>query len=170
MNWKIINGFDGYSVSDTGLIKNNKTGRILKTRLSKKGYVTVTVRPDGRSSAKNFRIHREVAEAFIYNELNLPQVNHKNCDKTDNHVSNLEWVTAKENINHAIVNGRRVSLHGEDNSESKLTDSDVREILRSYIPFCNVYGSRALSKKFGVGKSTIGRVVRREDWKHISID
>ena len=80
-----------YSVSASGEIRNDKTGRILKPRVSQKGYCTVDI------DRKCVRVHRAVAEAFIPNPDNLPQVNHKNEDKTDNRVENLEWCDNRYN-------------------------------------------------------------------------
>lgn len=72
-------------------------GRILKQHVSKsKGYLFVGFRIDGKIVTKS--VHRLVAQTFISNPDNLPEVNHKDCDKTNNGVSNLEWVTHAENI------------------------------------------------------------------------
>ena len=96
MTWKKIKGHENYSVSDTGLIRNNNTGRIRKGIPNYHGYLRVLL------DQKQIRIHRAVALAFLPNPLNKPQVNHKNGDKTDNRVENLEWVTDEENRQHAI--------------------------------------------------------------------
>lgn len=92
-----------YSISNTGKVRNNKTTRILKPIKDKDGYSLVgLVTTLGN---KQFKIHRLVAQAFIPNPDNKPQVNHINGDKSDNRVINLEWNTCKENINHAISFG-----------------------------------------------------------------
>ncbi|EOY8024275.1 HNH endonuclease [Salmonella enterica] len=72
-------------------------------------------------------MHRLVAEAFIDNQKLCPQVNHKNGIKTDNNVSNLEWVTAQQNILHAFSNSL-MSFTGEKNGRAKLTMDQVKEI------------------------------------------
>ena len=106
MNWKEIVGFEGrFSISDCGIIKNDITGKELKTTISKKGYHQVSTKPFGRNGkTKVFRIHREVALAFIPNLYNKSTVNHIDGDKNNNYVSNLEWATVSENIQHAFDN------------------------------------------------------------------
>lgn len=101
-HWISIYGFDRYQASDLGRIRNDE-GHIMVPYLSKSGYLTVKLFKEGKHYPKY--VHRLVAETFIPNYLNDRQVNHKNGDKTDNRVNNLEWVTTSENIRHAIDNG-----------------------------------------------------------------
>lgn len=93
--WRQIPGYEGlYEVSSYGRVRNSKTYRILK-HWTTFGYLMV-----GLSGRKKFYVHRLVAETFIPNIEKLPQVNHKDEDKTNNRVDNLEWCTAKYNINY----------------------------------------------------------------------
>lgn len=90
----------GYFVTENGDIINGKNNRILKPFSDcNKGYMVVEIK------GKRYKVHRIVAETFIPNPDNKPQVNHKNGNKKDNRVSNLEWVTGSENAIHAIKNG-----------------------------------------------------------------
>ena len=106
MIWKTIEGTNGeYQVSDTGLVKTTKTGRILKPTVSSHGYERVCLFKMDRE--RRYRVHRLVAMAFIPNPDNLPQVNHIDGNKRNNHVSNLEWVTNEQNSHHARDHGLR---------------------------------------------------------------
>lgn len=118
--WRTINGYEGYyeisslgrvrSVSRVILLGNNRKhnlkGRILKTRVNDRGYVYVGLSKEGKR--KSLRVHRLVAEAFLKNPFNKPQINHINEIKTDNTISNLEWVTQEENMNHGTRKERMI--------------------------------------------------------------
>ena len=95
--WKQIEGFSNYEISNTGKVRNLTTGYILKGRLSKSGYLQVSIKNDETKTFKNQYIHRLVAIYFIPNPENKREVNHINGDKTVNEVDNLEWVTPSEN-------------------------------------------------------------------------
>jgi len=90
--WKKIVGFDDYSVSDNGKIRNDKTGIIRKPQTYTKGYYSV------RLNGKNQLIHRLVAKAFVPNPERKAVVDHINGDHKDNRASNLRWVTTAENL------------------------------------------------------------------------
>lgn len=97
--WKDVASYEGlYQVSDLGHVRSlrHEKALILKPGSSGKGYLNVRLCRDGK--VKALYIHRLVAEAFIPNPLNLPQVNHKDEDKTNNAVNNLEWCTAEYNL------------------------------------------------------------------------
>lgn len=98
--WKKIEGFDNYSVSKDGEIRNTKTGRTLKKQ-SNRGYECVSLWKNGKG--KRLQVHRLVAIAFIPNPNNLPCVDHINTIKTDNRVENLRWCTQKENCNNPLT-------------------------------------------------------------------
>ena len=93
--WKVIEGFDLYEISNTGKIRNKK-GKILKPFDNGKGYLKFTLKQDGRRKSKY--IHRLVASAFIPNPDNKPFINHIDNDPTNNCSENLEWCTHQENI------------------------------------------------------------------------
>lgn len=106
MEWKFIEGTNReYQVSSTGLVKTTKTGRILRACVDQRGYLRVALFKTNRE--KRYKVHRLVAEAFIPNPQGLPQVNHKDGNKANNCVSNLEWVTNEQNMKHAKENGLR---------------------------------------------------------------
>lgn len=104
--WKEVVGSNGqYLVSNTGKVKTAKTGRILKPAVDQRGYERVCLFKMDR--CKTFKVHRLVATAFIPNEEMKAQVNHKDGNKRNNCVENLEWMTNAENMHHANVNGLR---------------------------------------------------------------
>jgi len=129
---KDVKGFEGkYAVTRDGNVLNCKKGRYLKPKLTKFGYYEVALsnQTNGTRNVSYKRIHRLVAEAFIDNPGNLEQVNHKNGNKLDNRVENLEWCTAKQNIQHAWQNG--LSRPSKPNLGKKLpnTESKYRNVI-----------------------------------------
>ena len=107
MEWKDIDRYEGlYQVSDTGEIRSLKTGKILKQEKSKCGYFRVTLYKNHKHT--HYSVHRLVAEAFIPNPLNLPQINHKSEDKRDNRVETLEWCDCTYNNNYGTRHERCV--------------------------------------------------------------
>lgn len=108
--WKPVIGFEGlYEVSNFGNVRSLerngtiKGGRMMAKVLDNYGYYMCKLR--NKNIIKMPKIHRLVAQSFIPNPDNKPQVNHINGDKLDNRVENLEWVTSRENIMHAVDNG-----------------------------------------------------------------
>lgn len=87
--------FDHIDVSDCGRVKNRRTGTVLKQRPGAHGYVIVDIKEGGKRITKF--VHRLVAVTFLPNPLNLPQVNHKDDNKANNNVENLEWCTVSYN-------------------------------------------------------------------------
>lgn len=102
MKYTKIQNFETYGVSKKGEVINLKTQRILKLVKTPHGYLSVGIIFGGKK--RSFRVHRLVAQTFIPNPENKPQVNHIDGDKLNNDVSNLEWVTHTENIKHAFEN------------------------------------------------------------------
>lgn len=102
--WKTLNEpFEKYAVSNTGLIKTIKSNKIHSQFERYDGYMQATLHSKGKG--KNFKVHRLVAMMFLENENNLPYVNHKDGNKKNNNVDNLEWCTPRQNNLHAVENG-----------------------------------------------------------------
>lgn len=125
--WSNITDFPQYSVSNKGEVVNNETNKILSPWKNSHGYLQVSLYKNGKKYNK--QIHRLVAEAFIPNPDNKPTVNHsdKKGTKTDNRVSNLEWATMSEQMNHVHSNKLSSNI-GETHVNSKIKNTDIKNI------------------------------------------
>lgn len=121
--WKPIEGFEEYKVSSLGRICL-KEGVVARGRPHKtSGYVHASFKSG--SNLVSPLVHRVVAQTFIPNPLNKPIVNHKNGNRSDNRVENLEWATASENTKHAHDTSLRKTARGNESPLAKGTRSDV---------------------------------------------
>lgn len=100
---KNIENFEDYTIDSYGNVYSKRKNKYLKQAINRDGYCKVTLQKN--KFTKMYSVHRLVAQTFIPNPNNLPQVNHINGIKTDNRIENLEWVTAKENMNKAVEIG-----------------------------------------------------------------
>lgn len=178
--YKDIKGYEGlYAVDENGNVwsyektspigKNggvvNRGGLILKpSQQGRTKHQRVMLFKNGKR--KSYLIHRLVAQAFIPNPENLPLINHKDCDPTNNHISNLEWCTAKQNSIHAYQNGRWIppNQKGSANSNCIFTDDDIKQIRKLH----ESIGSCAeIARQYKVNPKTINQIVNRKRWAHI---
>jgi hypothetical protein len=155
-------------VARDGRILSTKSGKILRTQVNQKGYEVFCTRLDGREGKSTLlRVHRLVAETYVYNPENKLFVNHKDGDKLNNHYANLEWVTNKENVRHAFATGLATGRLGAYNPAAVLTDQQAQDIRLEYKQHSRDRGCRALGRKYGVGHQVISRVVRGESYAKI---
>ena len=129
-NWKSIAGYEGlYEVSDLGRVKSLKFGKekILKSGKNTRGYLQVCLYKDCHT--KHLLVHRIVAEAFIPNTQGLETVNHKDEDKTNNSVANLEWMSNKDNLNYGTRNKRVAESHSK---KVQMLDKSTGELLATF--------------------------------------
>ena len=154
-----------YIVSDDGKIfstKNIGRGKYHKEisqRENKDGYMMVTVGLN--SNRTGVRVHRIIAEAFIDNPLNLPEVDHIDRDRKNNSVDNLRWISSFENKSQIPFEVRSKPRKHEKNGRAKLTMEDAEKIRELY------KGGKSISKiarDYNVGGSTISCVVHNKTW------
>ena len=162
--WEDIDGYGGdYQVSNFGRVKSFKHRKplIMKPGVDAYGYPQVGLCRNNKHNSH--KIHRLVAMAFIPNPLNKPEINHIDGCKSNNHVDNLEWVTAQENSRHAYATGLQVARQGEDGTTAKLTNKQA-EFIRN-----NPDGltCRQLAKMFGVAETTIGLIQRGKSFRNV---
>lgn len=176
--WKDIKDYEGlYQVSNLGRVKRLARSFIMKNGmrrtykekilsnkgLDKDGYVLRILSKDNKP--KTFKMHRLVAQAFIPNQEELPEVNHKNGIKNDNRVENLEWISTSQNQKHSIkVLGNKV-LKGEEVGNSKLTEELVLEL--RYLKATTNVTYTELQNIYGINRSTIHLAVTGRNWKHL---
>jgi hypothetical protein len=165
--WKPVIGYEGwYEVSSRGHVKRirggsgSRAGQKLAVRLSRHGYPRASL--SRKNKVKDVKVHHLVLEAFVGPMPQGKVCNHKDGNKQNNHVDNLEWVTPAENIRHA--NDILMVQHGERNSRAVFTENDVVEI-RSLAR--QGLTSRAISARFGARNRQIRKIVSGEQWPHI---
>lgn len=148
-----------YFITEDGDIFRNGVKK--KSAKSKNAYFCAQLWKNGKY--KMYYIHRLVAELYLENPSNLPQVNHKDGNKSNNNVENLEWVSAKDNSLHAHSMGL-INNKGVKNPNSKLTQEDIIYIRSVYKPYDKDFGCKSLAKKYNVNKSHIIRIIKKEKW------
>ena len=146
-----------YEITKDGEVFNKTYNRKIKYELNDKGYYRVII------GGERYFIHKLVAQKYVPNPLNKPHINHKNGIKTDNRAENLEWVTHKENIHHALNSG--LIPIGEQCSWTKLKRDDVIFIRKN-----KEISQKELSKKFNVSPSTISDIRNYKSWKKVRVE
>lgn len=145
-----------YEVFADGRIWSRRGFRWLKVHYSKSGYANVSLDLPG---IKSFRLHRLVALICIPNPENKPEVNHKDGDKNNNAVSNLEWVTHKENCDHArdVLGQSNQFEKGKNNSpRTVLSQADIQVIKMRYVAGD---GPAAIAKTYGIHRKHVSKIV-----------
>ena len=128
------------------------------------GYYNTQLRM--RPKYRQVRIHQLVGEYFVDNPNNKPCINHKDGDKLNNHYTNLEWCTIGENTSHAFSIGL-INKTGENHHHAKLKDADIPKIFELRQQGLIM---RDIGNIFGVSRRTIGDVLNRNLWTHVSIN
>lgn len=159
--WKDVIEWESlYQVSNYGNVKSKRTNKILKPYKTPSGYFTVSLCNNGYQ--KNVLVHRLVCLAFIGDMPILDCVNHKDGNKQNNRLENLEWSTYYENNIHAIETGLK-DIKGESHFNSKLNNEAVIFIRNNKLKLTQ----KDLALKFGVSQALIGMVQAYKIWRHI---
>jgi predicted XRE-type DNA-binding protein len=175
--WKDVKGYeDYYSVSNTGKILSKRKNKLLSFGDNGRGYLFVNFYNE--KGIKRFYVHRIIALSFLDNKENKTQVNHKDCNKSNNNIDNLEWNTADENIKHAVKNKRFYTSEfqkqqtskanrGSNSKVSKLKEKQV-VLIKKYLKL-NKYTQKQIAEMFGTTTANVGAIKRNKSWVHISI-
>lgn len=151
-----------YILHRDGRFQNVDTGQYMSASPNGRGrYLATSLFIDGKDVT--VFIHRALAEKYIPNPDNLPFVNHKDGNKYNNDLSNLEWCTAQENMDHAIAMGL-VNTKGENNGKSKLVESQVLEIREK---LKNGVKGVDICKEYNIHPNTVSGIKNNKRWKHL---
>ena len=155
---------DRYLINEYGKIWSLRSNIFMKPFFDKRNYLKVALR--NQTGCKHYFIHRLVTIQFIKNIGNKPQVNHKDTNKLNNHISNLEWCTNQENMTHAhSMNLYNNIPKGENHINSKLTNNDVIKIKKLLDQ--KKLNQKQIAKKFNVDPSRISSIKMGVSWKHV---
>lgn len=147
--------WDDYTITRDGRVFNNQTNTEMKQFENSKGYKMVVIH------CKQWRVHRLVAEKYVPNPDNKPQVNHIDGNKKNNNADNLEWVTNYENRQHALKNNLHVN--GDKCPWSILKEDDIKRIRRNEENF----SIKEWSDYYNVAYRTMWDIVNNKTWKNV---
>lgn len=152
-------GFDMYAVTDDGEIYSFYSSKFLKFSIDRYGYVRYTLyNEDGPKAITG---HRAVASAYLDNPDSLETVNHKDGDKKNNHYTNLEWCSVKDNIVHAISTGLRKNSGGRDYIGIESAHKICSLMEQGVRP-------KEVAEMLGISYKIVGSIRSGEKWKHVS--
>lgn len=146
-----------------GVFDTKRKEKIISFCKNSNGYLMF--RPQINNCKQVHVVHRLVATAFIPNPEGKPCVNHKDFNKENNCVDNLEWVTYRENTLHATQNGVLVSYKGVESNLTKYTEQQVRE---GYIMCKSGIPQSKVGKTIGMPRPTLASIMQKVSWKHLT--
>jgi plasmid maintenance system antidote protein VapI len=154
-----------YYLNEKGEIFSKNSGELRKlaTTINNKGYECITIYMDQKKVTK--KLHRMLLETFKPTDDKSLQSNHIDGVKTNNHIDNLEWVTASRNLQHSYELNLREPRKGEKNCGAKLTEIQVKELKGLYLT--GKYKQKELAEIFLISDSQVSRIVNNNQWKHL---
>ena len=156
-----------YIIYENGTVVNTKTGKILKHILIDKNHRYECVKLYINGISYCIGIHRLLMMTFSPTEnMDLLQVNHIDGNRNNNDLSNLEWVTPSENVNHAFRYNLRIPMSGENNGMAKLNAKIVTGICDDIME--NKYTEQQLANKYNISSSLIHNIKKQKTWKFIT--
>ncbi len=165
IEFKEIPKYEGYFISRSGMILSflDRRPKILTPHLNKYGYLQIHLQfySEKSRNKKIELVHRLVAKTYISNPNCLDTVNHKDFNKLNNDVNNLEWMSFVDNSKHYHVNKKRIYKKGEENFNSKLTNKDVlkiRELRKSG------YKLKYIGDLFNITTSNVSCICLNKSW------
>lgn len=176
--WKDVQGWEGrYQVSNLGRVRSlpmvyrsslgnavHKPGRIRKSTKDTHGYPQVFLCEKQAGRKETRLVHRLVVAAFLPNPESLQEVNHKDGNKTNNTVENLEWCTRLHNVDHA--NTLPTHRTGTRTSHSKLNWDTVNWVRAVHTPYDKMFGTRSLARLLGVLENSVAAIVSEDNWRY----
>lgn len=162
---KCVN-YQNYEVSENGDVYNTVTKRFLKQRIDHTGYMNVTMRDNG-GKWRTVKVHRILAQTYIPNPDDKPEVNHIDGVKTNNKLTNLEWVTSKENKQHGLEMGLYDNIIAEKNITSTLSNEQVHKIC---LLLQDGVRNSDVADMMGISRDIVGHIKSGNIWKSISCE
>lgn len=172
--WRTIKHHPLYEVSDAGRVRravpgpSTHAGFVLRPSVNQKGYHRVELR-DGIGNRRMCAVHRLVLATFGSEPVVPQHAHHRNADRADNGLGNLEWVSNATNLAEAVRRGAfcgitHPSMRGEGNPAARLTADQVREIRSRHT---DGESQRGLARQFNVNPQTVNYIVRHKTWRHV---
>ncbi len=164
MKCKDINGYEGiYKIYESGKVWSYRRKRFLRTPKDRDGYKRVTLCVDKK--IKNMTIHRWLYITFVGDIPKTHQINHKDGNKINNNLQNLELVTPKENTQHAWASGLAKKQVGEKTSLAKLTKNKILKIREMHL----LGQSQVhIAKHFGIHQTNVHYILKGKTWNHVA--
>jgi hypothetical protein len=160
---KQITNYPSYEIYSNGRVFSNKSNKFLVTSRGTYGYEIITLY--GKNKQKTFRVHRLVGLAFLPKVKNKSEINHKDGNKLNNDVENLEWTSRSENVKHAYDTNLKKGMIQEKNGRAKLTIKKANKIREDYMS--KKYTQTYLAKKYKLSQPLVGRVINNLIWNKI---